>query len=211
MSVTSTNVSWQRTAITRELRWQALGQRGATVWFTGLPAAGKSTLAAHVEELLIDAGRSAYLLDGDNLRHGLCGDLGFDHSDRDENVRRASEVARLFADAGTVALVALVSPYVAERRDARDLHERDGLTFLEVFVNTPLAECEARDPKGLYRRARAGEIDSLTGLGSPYEPPPNPELEIRPEMKLKEAAEAVLTALTPRLSAESEPPRGEDR
>jgi adenylyl-sulfate kinase len=200
----SSNVSWQASTVVREQRWRALGQRGATVWFTGLPAAGKSTLAGKVEALLIAAGRSAYRLDGDNLRHGLCGDLGFDERARAENVRRAGEVAHLFAEAGTVALVALISPYVAGRRGARELHERDGLPFVEVFVNTPLGECERRDPKRLYERARLGEIRGVTGMDAPYEPPPAPEVEIRPPISLGAAAEAVLDALEDRLAASAD-------
>jgi adenylyl-sulfate kinase len=189
------DVVWQRTTVTRGSRWQALGQRGATVWFTGLPAAGKSTLAARVEQRLIEEGRSAYVLDGDNLRHGLCADLGFAPGDRAENVRRTGELACLFADSGTTALVALVSPYAAARQAVRELHARAGLAFLEVYLSTPLEECEARDPKGLYRRARAGALASLTGIDAPYEPPPDPELEIGPEMSVEDAAAAVLSAL----------------
>jgi len=192
----SHNVTWQDTAVTRDWRWEALGRRGATVWFTGLPASGKSTLAATVEELLIGLGRTAYLLDGDNLRHGLCADLGFAPADRDENVRRVSEVACMFADAGTIALVALVSPYTAERRSARELHERNGLTFLEVFLNTPLDECEARDPKGLYRRARAGELHGMTGVDAPYEPPTQPDLQIGSDTNLEVAARVVVDSLS---------------
>jgi adenylyl-sulfate kinase len=204
MGMKSSNVSWQACGVPRDQRWRALGQQGATVWFTGLPAAGKSTLAAKVEGLLIAAGRSAYLLDGDNLRHGLCGDLGFDEQARAENVRRAGEVAHLFAEAGTVALVALISPYVAGRRGARELHERDGLPFVEVFVNTPLGECERRDPKCLYERARAGELRGVTGMDAPYEPPPAPEVEIRPPITLGAAAEAVLDALEDRLATSAD-------
>ena len=207
----SANVIWQQTKVSRETRWRALGQQGATVWFTGLPAAGKSTLAGRVEELLVASGRTAYLLDGDNLRHGLCADLGFDPCDRDENVRRASEVACLFSDAGLIALVALVSPYLAERLQARQLHERSGLTFLEVFVNTPLAQCEARDPKGLYRRARLHEIQAVTGVDAPYEPPSDPELEIGPGVGLDGAAELVLTALTNKLRTAHPGDEGEGR
>jgi adenylyl-sulfate kinase len=181
--------------VTRERRWQAVGQRGATVWFTGLPGAGKSTLGSAVEERLVELGRATYLLDGDNLRHGLCGDLGFDQLGRDENVRRVGEVAHLFADAGVVALVALISPYREGRRRVRELHERDGLPFVEVFVNTPLDECARRDPKGLYERSRTGDLPGLTGVDAPYEPPLSPELEVWPSMGIDEAAEAVLAAL----------------
>jgi adenylyl-sulfate kinase len=193
--LTSTNVVWQGPSVTRALRWRALGQHGATVWFTGLPAAGKSTLAGCVERALIESGRSAYVLDGDNLRFGLCGDLGFDRSDREENVRRAGEVARLFADAGATALVALVSPYRSSRQRVREMHERAGLPFLEVFVNTPLAACEERDPKGLYRRARAGLVEELTGVDAPYEPPEHPDVEICPGQSIEVATRVVLNAL----------------
>jgi adenylyl-sulfate kinase len=185
----------QPAPLAREQRWRALAQQGATVWFTGLSAAGKSTLGSRVEERLLAAGRSAYLLDGDNLRHGLCADLGFDPGARDENVRRVSEVARLFADAGMVALVALISPYRAGRRYARELHQRHGLAFIEVFVNTPLEECARRDPKGLYERSRRGQLHDLTGMDAPYEPPSAPELEVFPGMGLDGAVDAVLSAL----------------
>ena len=135
----------------------ALGTRGATVWLTGLPASGKSTIAARLERALVEAGRPAYLLDGDNVRHGLSGDLGFSPGDRAENIRRVAHVARLFADAGVVAIVSLVSPSAADRALARELHEAAGLPFVEVFVDTPVEVAERRDPKGLYARARAGE------------------------------------------------------
>ena len=196
-ALTSTNVIWQPGALTREQRWEALGHRGATIWFTGLPAAGKSTLAAAVEQRLIAAGRSAFVLDGDNLRHGLCGDLGFGRMDRDENVRRTGQVARLFAEAGTVALVALVSPFARERARVRELHRASALPFIEVFVNTPLELCEARDPKGLYRRARAGVVSVVTGIDDPYEPPSAAELEISPELPVADAAAAVVAVLDP--------------
>src|SRR5205823_3797052 len=135
-------------------RWGLLGQRGATVWLTGLPASGKSTIAAALEERIAREGRSAYLLDGDNLRHGLNRDLGFSPEDRAHNVQRVAHVAQLLADAGTIAIVSLISPYVADRQAARRIHEEAGIDFVEVFVNTPLPECERRDPKGLYARAR---------------------------------------------------------
>jgi len=174
----SPNVRWQGSRLTRERRWRELGHSGATLWFTGLPGAGKSTVAAAVEERLLEMGRPAFLLDGDNLRHGLNGDLGFDEHARTENVRRTAHVARLLAESGTVALVSLVSPYAADRSSAAALHADDQLDFIEVFVDAPLELCEQRDPKGLYARARAGELSGLTGVGAPYEPPENPDLHL---------------------------------
>jgi adenylyl-sulfate kinase len=193
--VTSANVTWQEGAVERAQRWDALGQRGATVWFTGLPASGKSTLAAAVEARLLRGGRAAYRLDGDNLRHGVCGDLGFGAEDRNQNVRRTAEVARLFADAGLVALVSVVSPYAAGRRAARELHERDGLRFVEVYVNTPLDECVRRDPKGLYARALAGELRDFTGVDAPYEAPVSPDAELSGCMDLDDGVAVVLELL----------------
>jgi adenylyl-sulfate kinase len=162
------------------------------VWFTGLPASGKSTIAAAVEERLVQSGRSAYRLDGDQLRLGLNCDLGFDAASRIENVRRTAEVARILADAGTVALVSVVSPYEAGRAQARALHEREGLPFLEVWLSTPLAECERRDPKGLYARARRGELPGMTGIDDPYEPPAAPDLVLTPALGVDASAERVL-------------------
>ncbi len=194
----SANVVWQVGAVGREERWRALGRRGATVWFTGLPASGKSTLAAQVEARLLTHGRPAYLLDGDNLRHGLCGDLGFSASERAENVRRAAQAGRLLADAGTVALVSLVSPYAADRARARAIHAEAGLPFLEVWVDTPLGECERRDPKGLYGRARRGELRGMTGIDDPYEPPAAPEVVVRPGQDGEALVAAALDAGAPR-------------
>jgi adenylyl-sulfate kinase len=191
----SANVVWQAGETTREQRWHALGGAGATVWFTGLPSSGKSTVAAAVEARLLAEGRAAYVLDGDNLRHGLNGDLGFSPADRAENVRRTAEVAALMADAGVVTLASLVSPYRADRAASRVAHERRGLRFLEVWVSTPLEECERRDTKGLYARARAGELPGMTGIGGPYEAPEAPDLEIRFGDQLDAAAERVLAAL----------------
>jgi bifunctional enzyme CysN/CysC len=171
------NVVWHRGAVDRGDRpWQ-----GATVWFTGLSGSGKSSVAAEVERMLIDAGRPAYLLDGDNLRHGLNADLGFSAVDRSENIRRVGEIARLFADAGVVALAPVISPYRADRERARRIHEAVGLRFIEVWMNTPLEVCEARDAKGLYAKARAGEITGFTGIDDPYEPPEEPDLTLTPE------------------------------
>ena len=170
------NTVWHPSALDRTAR----PSFGATVWFTGLSGSGKSTVAVEVERLLVSAGRPAYLLDGDNLRQGLNGDLGFTADDRAENVRRVGEVARLFSDAGVVALVPVISPYVADRTRVRDIHAMAGLPFAEVFVDTPLEVCEARDPKGLYAKARAGEITGFTGIDDPYEAPASPELRLTP-------------------------------
>jgi bifunctional enzyme CysN/CysC len=172
----SPNVRWQGARVTRAQRWEALGHSGATLWFTGLPGAGKSTVAAAVEERMLAAGQPAFLLDGDNLRHGLNGDLGFDEQARRENVRRTAHVAKLLAESGTIALVSLVSPYAADREAAATLHAADDLGFLEVFVDAPLELCEQRDPKGLYARARSGELAGMTGVGAPYEAPATPDL-----------------------------------
>jgi bifunctional enzyme CysN/CysC len=190
----SPDVVWHQGAVDREGRWSRLGQRGATVWLTGLPASGKSTIAAALEARLIEQGRNAYLLDGDNLRHGLNGDLGFSAADRSENIRRTAHVARLLADSGTVAIVSLVSPYAADRDAARELHGDEGLDFVEVFVDTPLEECERRDPKGLYARARRGEISGFTGIDDPYEAPTAPDLVIRGG-SVAEAADAIADLL----------------
>lgn len=176
----SPDVVWHEGEVDRRDRWSATRLGGATLWFTGLSGSGKSSVAVAVEKLLLAEGRAAYLLDGDNLRHGLNGDLGFSAADRDENVRRASEVARLFSDAGVVALVPLISPYRAGRDRARAAHVAAGLPFAEVFVDTPLELCEQRDPKGLYAKARAGELTGMTGLDAPYEAPLDPELRLTP-------------------------------
>ena len=154
--------------------------RGATVWLTGLSGSGKSTVAARVERLLVETGRPAYVLDGDNIRHGLNADLGFSDDDRRENVRRVGEVARLMADAGVVALVPVISPFRHGRDVVRSAHAAAGVPFLEVFVDTPIDECERRDPKGLYAKARRGELTGFTGIDSPYEPPLAAELVLTP-------------------------------
>jgi bifunctional enzyme CysN/CysC len=192
----SAGVVWQQGELTREQRWERLRHPGATLWLTGLPASGKSTLASAVEARLLEEGRPAYVLDGDNLRHGLNGDLGFSAEDRAENVRRTAEVAALLADAGVVAIAALVSPYRADRDAARAAHERRGLPFLEVHVSTSLEECERRDPKGLYARARAGELANMTGVGAPYEPPETPDLVVDGAAEpLEDALARVLAAV----------------
>jgi bifunctional enzyme CysN/CysC len=193
---TSPNVVWHESEVPRDARWHAGGVRGATVWFTGLSGSGKSTVASAVAALLTDRGVLSYTLDGDNLRHGLNGDLGFSADDRAENVRRVGEVARLFADAGVVALVPLISPYRAGRDHARALHGAAGLPFVEVFVDTPIEVCEQRDPKGLYKQARAGKISGFTGIDDPYEAPLAAELVLPgPELSPEQAAAKVLELL----------------
>ena len=191
----SPNVVFQTGTVTREQRVAATGHRGMTVWFTGLSGSGKSTVAVALEQQLVGTGIPAYLLDGDNLRHGLNGDLGFDAASRNENVRRAGEVAVLFADAGVVAIVPLISPYRADRDRVRDRHAELGLQFVEVFVDTPIELCEQRDVKGLYAKARAGEIKGFTGIDDPYEAPTEPELVLTPGPSPAEAAATVAALL----------------
>jgi adenylylsulfate kinase len=174
----SENVLWQ-TFEPREARWTRLGQQPVIAWLTGLSGSGKTSISDAVDRALAEQGRHVFVLDGDNLRHGLCRDLGFDAVDRAENVRRVAEVATLMAEAGLIVLVALISPLRAERAQARTIAGR--LTFLEVFVDTPLPVCEARDPKGFYARARTGEIPSFTGVTAPYEVPESSDLILRTE------------------------------
>jgi bifunctional enzyme CysN/CysC len=176
----SPNVVREGGRLTRADRFAALGTQGATILFTGLSGAGKSTLASGVEEAFVLSGRPAFLVDGDNLRHGLNGDLGFSDRDRTENVRRAGEVARLFAESGALALIALICPFEQDRQLIRALHEEAGLPYAEVFVDTALEECERRDPKGLYARARAGQLPGFTGIDSDYEVPASPDLVLGP-------------------------------
>jgi bifunctional enzyme CysN/CysC len=194
----SPNVVWDRAGVSSDRRAEALGRRGATLWLTGLPSSGKSTIAAALEERLVAAGIHAYRLDGDNLRHGLNADLGFSAEDRAENVRRTAYAAHLLADAGVLAIPSLVSPYRADRELARRVHEDAGIEFLEVFVDTPLDECERRDPKGLYARARAGEIKGFTGIDDPYEPPESPDVRILGLEPVEEAVERVWSVLVRR-------------
>lgn len=172
------DIRWHHGAVSRDVRQELSGGPGVTVWLTGLSASGKSTIAFEAERRLISSGRSAYVLDGDNIRHGLNADLGFSATDRAENVRRVGEVARLMADAGLVVLVPIISPYRADRLDVRRSHADADIGFVEVHVSTPLEECERRDPKGLYARARAGEITGFTGIDDPYESPAHPDLDL---------------------------------
>ncbi len=202
--MTSSNITWHPGHVTRAERALTLGSRGATLWMTGLSGSGKSTLAAAVEKRLVTGGRSAYRLDGDNLRTGLNGDLGFSRLDRDENTRRAAEVACLFADAGLVAIVALISPYAESRQRARQLHERAGLPFLEVYMAASVDLCATRDPKGLYAQASSGHIGSFTGVDDPYEVPVAPDVVVDPDTGLDETVDAVIAELD-RVYDRSEP------
>ena len=195
----STNITWHGGEVSREVRESIIGQKGVTVWFTGLSGSGKSTVAVEVERVLVAQGRVPYRLDGDNLRHGLNGDLGFSESDRAENVRRTGEVCRLLGDVGVIVLASFVSPFISDRDRVRTMHEEAGLPFIEVHVDCDLAVAEERDPKGLYKKARAGEIKGFTGIDQPYEAPESPELVIRTDHHdVGECAQQVLSLLESR-------------
>jgi len=195
--MTSSNVTWHAGEVSRSARAELLGGRGATLWLTGLSGSGKSTLAAAVEQMLVRGGTASYRLDGDNLRTGLNGDLGFSRTAREENCRRVAEVARLFADAGLVAVVAVISPYASSRRQAREIHEEAGLPFIEVYLAATAAHCAQRDPKGLYAEATAGRIEGFTGIDDPYEVPDAPDLVIGADLSVEEAARLVIGTLAP--------------
>jgi adenylylsulfate kinase len=174
----ATNITWHEGHVTAAQRQQLLKQQGATLWFTGLSASGKSTIAFTLEHALVQQGRLAYVLDGDNIRHGLNKNLGFSAADREENIRRIGEVAKLFADCGVITMTSFISPYRKDRDTVRALHEAGQMPFIEVHVNTPIDTCEQRDPKGLYKKARAGQLKGFTGIDDPYEAPTTPELTI---------------------------------
>ncbi len=176
--IKATNITWHEGHVDREARQSLLKQRGATLWFTGLSASGKSTFAFTLEHALVQRGRLAYVLDGDNIRHGLNKNLGFSAADREENIRRIGEVAKLFADCGVITMSSFISPYRKDRDTVRALHVAGKVPFIEIYVNTPIATCEARDPKGLYKKARAGELKNFTGIDDPYEAPASAELTI---------------------------------
>ena len=192
--VTTDNIVWHQHVIDKAARSAQKGHKPALLWFTGLSGSGKSTLAGALEAELMQRGIHTYLLDGDNVRHGLCSDLGFATADRQENLRRVGEVAKLMVDAGLVVLAAFVSPYRAERDAIRARFNQED--FIEVFVDTPLAACEARDPKGLYKKARAGEIKHFTGIDDPYEAPLQPEIHlVNDKLPIAEGVVRLLTAL----------------
>ena len=199
------NIVWQHGQVARRAR----PSQGATIWFTGFSGSGKSTIAAAAEGALVQAGRPAYLLDGDNVRHGLNADLGFSDADRTENVRRVAHVAQLMADAGIVVLVPIISPFRGGRQFARDIHAAAQLPFLEAWVNTPLQECERRDPKGLYVMARAGELRGFTGIDSAYEEPEAPEVVLPAhQLSVEQSVAVVLDALAAQIAVVNLAQRG---
>ena len=195
----ATNVHWHEGDITREHREKILGHRGATLWFTGLSGSGKSTVAVELEGTLNQMGVLAYRLDGDNVRMGINKNLGFSAEDRAENIRRIGEVSKLFVDSGIIALSSFISPYAADRDKVRALHEESGMDFIEIFVDCSLEAAESRDPKGLYKKARAGEIKNFTGIDDPYEAPSKPEIHLRSDQQtLEEEVQEILTVLKDR-------------
>jgi len=192
----ATNVHWHHGEINRADRNRLLNQKGATLWFTGLSGSGKSTIAVALEAALYEKGHISYRLDGDNIRLGINKNLGFSAEDRTENIRRIGEIAKLFVDTGVFALSSFISPYRADRDNVRKLHTESGMTFIEVYVDCPLQEAEKRDPKGLYKKARAGEIKNFTGIDDPYEAPVKPEIHLNTaEMSLEEEVQAILDYL----------------
>ena len=192
----ATNVTWQDGEVTRENRYEILRQKGATIWFTGLSGSGKSTIAVALENALFERGKLSYRLDGDNVRLGINKNLGFSEEDRTENIRRIGEISKLFGDAGTIALSSFISPYRDDRDEVRRLHDDADLKFIEVFVDCTLEVAESRDPKGLYKKARAGEIKNFTGIDDPYEAPINPEIHLHTDkMTLEDEVSIVIDYL----------------
>ena len=192
----ATNVTWQDGQISRRDRFEILRQTGATIWFTGLSGSGKSTIAVALEQALYDMRKLSYRLDGDNVRLGINKNLGFSEQDRTENIRRIGEIAKLFGDAGTISLSSFISPYKEDRDEVRELHEAANLKFVEVFVDCSLEVAEARDPKGLYKKARAGQIKNFTGIDDPYEAPDDAEIHLRTdEMTLEQEVSIIIDYL----------------
>jgi adenylylsulfate kinase len=195
----ATNVHWHEGDITREHRGKLVGHKGATLWFTGLSGSGKSTVAVELEGTLHEMGVLSYRLDGDNVRMGINKNLGFSAEDRTENIRRIGEVSKLFVDSGVIALSSFISPYRADRDEVRALHEDAGMDFIEIYVDCSLAAAEERDPKGLYKKARAGEIKNFTGIDDPYEEPNSPEIHLHSDQQsLAEEIEIIMNALRER-------------
>jgi len=189
----ATNITFHPGSVTTEERSELLGQKGVTIWFTGLSASGKSTIACALEQHLLHLKKFAYRLDGDNIRFGLNKDLGFDEKSRNENIRRIGEVAKLFSDASAITITAFISPYRKDRQVARDLHQSASVPFVEVFVDAPLHIVEERDPKGLYKKARAGQIKDFTGISAPYEAPESPEIHIKTHEESVEDAVRIIS------------------
>jgi len=195
----SKNIGHEESAVTPLERYALLKQKPCTIWLTGLSASGKSTIARGLERALINLGKAAMILDGDNVRHGLSRDLGFSHEDREENIRRIAEIAKLFNDAGFIVITSFISPYKASREAAGEIIGKD--RFLEMYVSTPLEVCEARDPKGLYEKVRAGEIPNFTGVTDPYEPPDSPCLYLpTQDLSVQECVKASLEIVLPVVS-----------
>ncbi len=192
----ATNITWHEGEVTPEQRRENMGQQGATLWLTGLSGSGKSTVAVALEKLLLARGKHAYRLDGDNVRHGLNKNLGFSAEDRAENIRRIGEVTKLFVESGMISITSFISPYRVDRDQVRAIHAESNLPYFEVYVECPLEEAEKRDPKGLYKKARAGEIKGFTGIDDPYEEPETPELVLHTaDQTVEESAEALLKML----------------
>ena len=195
----ATNVHWHEGDITRAHREKLMGHKGATLWFTGLSGSGKSTVAVELEGTLHEMGIISYRLDGDNVRMGINKNLGFSAEDRTENIRRIGEVSKLFVDSGVISLSSFISPYRADRDQVRELHEAAGMDFIEIFVDCSLEAAESRDPKGLYKKARAGEIKNFTGIDDPYEAPDKPEIHLHSDQQsLAEEVEQILAVLRER-------------
>jgi len=195
----ATNITWHEGSIQRKERHENMGQKGVTLWMSGLSGSGKSTIAVALEQVLLQRGKHAYRLDGDNVRHGLNKNLGFSPDDRAENIRRIGEVAKLFADGGIITIASFISPYTADRDSVRKLHDEGDLPFFEVYVDAPLDVAESRDPKGLYKKARAGEIKGFTGIDDPYEEPSQPELHLRTDqLSIEESVQKLLNLLDER-------------
>lgn len=194
-TIPNANIVWQTGRVSRDKRRELFNQDGATLWFTGLSGAGKSTLAFLLEHLLTEQKYKTYVLDGDNVRHGLNRNLGFSAEDREENIRRVGEVSKLFSDAGLIVLSSFISPFERDRALVRNIHEEAGLPFIEIFVDTPLAVCEERDPKQLYAKARRGEIKDFTGISSPYESPASPEIRVFTDTSPQKSADVIIAYL----------------
>lgn len=193
MGIKSTNVVWQKTNVSRQQREKLLKQKGVLIWFTGLSGSGKSTVATMLEKKLYDMGKLTYLLDGDNVRHGLNSDLGFSKEDRVENIRRIAEISKLFVDSGVITIATFISPFINDREAVRELLKED---FIEVYIDCPIEVCENRDPKGIYKKAREGEIKDFTGIDSPYEAPVNPEITVQTHLNsLEECVSKIIDYL----------------